>query len=148
MLGLRDNEELYRDLVEHSLDLICTHDLSGVLLTVNLAAARSLGYEPGELLNRSLRELLSPNVHAELDVYLKTLEEKNSATGFIELWSKSGETRIWKYSSTLRTDGVRVPFVRAMAHDLTDMLQVQKALRESEERSRQIVQEYADRYAG
>ena len=140
MLGLRDNEELYRDLVEHSLDLICTHDLSGVLLTVNLAAARSLGYEPGELLNRSLRELLSPNVHAELDVYLKTLEEKNSATGFIELWSKSGETRIWKYSSTLRTDGVRVPFVRAMAHDLTDMLQVQKALRESEERSRQIVQ--------
>jgi PAS domain S-box-containing protein len=140
VLALRDNEELYRDLVEHSLDLICTHDLSGVLLTVNLSAARSLGYEPGELVNRGLRELLSPNVHAELDAYLNTLKEKNSATGFIELWTKSGETRIWKYTSTLRTDGVRVPFVRAMANDLTDILQVQNALRESEARSRQIVQ--------
>ena len=140
VLALRDNEELYRDLVEHSLDLICTHDLSGVLLTVNLAAARSLGYEPGELVNRSLRELLSPNVHAELDAYLNTLRERSSATGFIDLWTKSGETRIWKYTSTLRTDGVQVPFVRAMANDLTDILQVQNALRESEARSRQIVQ--------
>ena len=140
MLVLRDNEELYRDLVEHSIDLICTHDLSGVLLTVNLAAARSLGYEPGELVNRSLRELLSPNVHAELDAYLETLKEKKSAVGFIELWTKSRETRIWKYTSTLRTDGVQVPFVRAMANDLTDILQIQKALRQSEARSRQIVQ--------
>jgi PAS domain S-box-containing protein len=140
VLVLRDNEELYRDLVEHSVDLICTHDLSGVLLTVDLAAARSLGYEPGELVNRSLRELLSPNVHAELDAYLETLKEKKSAVGFIELWTKSRETRIWKYTSTLRTDGVQVPFVRAMANDLTDILQIQKALRQSEARSRQIVQ--------
>ena len=137
---LRDNEERYRDLVEHSVDLICTHNLSGVLLTVNLAAARSLGYESGELVNRSLRELLSPNVHAELDAYLDCLRKKKSAIGFIELWTKSGETRIWKYTSTLRTDGVQVPFVRAMATDLTDILQIQKALRESEARSRQIVQ--------
>jgi PAS domain S-box-containing protein len=140
VLVLRDNEELYRDLVEHSVDLICTHDLSGVLLTVDLAAARSLGYEPGELVNRSLRELLSPNVHAELDAYLETLKEKKSAVGFIELWTKSRETRIWKYTSTLRTDGVQVPFVRAMANDLTDILQIQKALRQSEARSRQIVE--------
>lgn len=140
---LRDNEERYRDLVEHSVDLICTHNLSGVLLTVNLAAARSLGYEPGELVNRSLRELLSPNVHAELDAYLDSLRKKKSAIGFIELWTKSGETRIWKYTSTLRTDGVQVPFVRAMATDLTDILQIQKALRESEARSRQIVQRSA-----
>jgi PAS domain-containing protein len=43
VLALHDNEELYRDLVEHSIDLICTHDLSSIFLTVNLAAARSLG---------------------------------------------------------------------------------------------------------
>jgi PAS domain S-box-containing protein len=133
---LRENEELYRDLVEHSLDLICTHDLDGVLLTVNLAAARTLGYELSELVNRNLRELLSPNVHAELDAYLTALRDKNLARGLIELWTKSGETRIWKYTSTLRTDGVQVPFVRAMAHDITDILHAQKALRESEERLR------------
>jgi PAS domain S-box-containing protein len=133
---LRENGELYRDLVEHSLDLICTHDLDGVVLTVNLAAARTLGYELSELVNRNLRELLSPNVHAELDAYLTALRDKNFARGLIELWTKSGEPRIWKYTSTLRTEGVQVPVVRAMAHDITDILQAQKALRESEERLR------------
>ncbi len=136
MAELRENGELYRDLVEHSLDLICTHDLDGVVLTVNLAAARTLGYEPSELVNRNLRELLSPNVHAELDAYLTALRDKNVASGLIELWTKSGETRIWKYTSTLRTEGVQVPVVRAMAHDITDILYAQKALRESEERLR------------
>ncbi len=136
MAELRENGELYRDLVEHSLDLICTHDLDGVVLTVNLAAARTLGYEPIELVNRNLRELLSPNVHAELDAYLTALRDRNLASGLIELWTKSGETRIWKYTSTLRTEGVQVPVVRAMAHDITDILHAQRALRESEERLR------------
>ena len=133
---MSENNQLYRDLVENSRDLICTHDLDGVLLTVNLAAARTLGYEPVELVNRSLRELLSPKVYEDLDAYLTALREKKLASGFIELWSKSGEKRIWEYTSTLRIEGVQVPFVRAMAHDVTEILQAQKALRESEERLR------------
>jgi PAS domain S-box-containing protein len=135
---LSDNDDLYRDLVENSRDLICTHNLNGVLLSVNLAAARMLGYELNELVNRNLRELLSQNVHAELDAYLTTLREKHAAIGVIELWTKSGEIRTWEYRSTLRTTGVQVPLVRAMAHDITDILRAQKALRESEERFRLV----------
>src|SRR5208283_1116142 len=134
--ALRENEDYYRDLVENSRDLICTHDLNGVLLTVNLAAARTLGYEPEELANRNLRELLSPNLYKELDKYLAAVREKGSASGFMRLRTKSGETRIWRYTNTLRTEGVQIPFVRGMAHDFTDVLQAQKALRESEERLR------------
>ncbi len=133
---MSEKDELYRDLVENSRDLICTHDLNGVLLTVNLAAARTLGYEPSELVNRSLRELLSPSVHDDLDAYLISLKENKSASGVIELWSKSGEIQIWKYTSTLRTEEVQAPFVRAMAHNLTEILRAQQALRESEERLR------------
>ncbi|MGB7731757.1 MAG: PAS domain S-box protein [Candidatus Acidiferrum sp.] len=133
---MRENEDHYRDLVENSLDLICTHDLNGVLLTVNVAAARTLGYAPEELENRNLREFLSPNLHKELAKYLAAVREKGAASGFMSLRTKSGDTRIWKYTNTLRTEGVQVPFVRGMAHDFTDILQAQKALRESEERLR------------
>ena len=113
---------------------MCTHDLNGILLTVNLAAARTLGYEPSELVNRNLRELLSPQIRAELDAYLALISEKGAASGFMRLQTKSGETRIWKYANTLRTEGVQVPFVRGMAHDVTEILLTQKALRKSAER--------------
>src|SRR5262245_22403203 len=44
--ALRESEQRYRELVEYSLGLICTHDLKGTLLSINPAAANSLGYTP------------------------------------------------------------------------------------------------------
>jgi PAS domain S-box-containing protein len=143
---LIETEQHYKGLVENSRDLICTHDLNGVLLTVNLAAAQTLGYDPGELVNRSLRELLRAEIHPEVDAYLATLREHRTATGFIELWTKSGETRIWKYTSTLRTEGVDAPFVQGMAHDYTEILQAQREIREGEERLR-VAAEVGKMYA-
>jgi PAS domain S-box-containing protein len=136
---VRDDEH-YRDIVESSLDLICTHDLNGVLLTLNLGAARALGYEPSELINRNLREFLSPKVREEFEAYLVVIRETGAASGFMRLRSKGGETRIWKYTNTLRTEGVPVPLVRGMAHDVTDILLAQKALRETEARLSLAVQ--------
>jgi len=133
---LRENEEHYRDLVENSLDLICTHDLNGVVLTVNLAAARTLGYEPAEIENRNVREFLSPESHKEFDAFLATIRKTSTYAGFMRLRTKHGKIRIWSFTSTLRTEGVQVPCVRGVAHDVTDILQAQKALRKSEERLR------------
>ena len=49
MISQQQPVDLYRDLVEHSPDLLCTHDLSGKLLTVNPLPARLLGYEIGDM---------------------------------------------------------------------------------------------------
>ena len=122
------------------------HDLDGVLLSVNLAAARTLGYEPGELVNRNLREFLDPKVRQEFDSYLVAIRSKGASTGFMRLRTKSGETRIWKYTNSLRTEGVEVPVVRGIAHDFTDILRAQKALGEGEERLR-IAAEVGRMYA-
>ncbi len=143
---MRDRREHYRDLVENSLDLMSIHDLNGVLLSVNLGAARTLGYEPGELVNRNLREFLDPKVRHEFEAYLVAIREKGASSGFMRLRTKSGETRIWKYTNSLRTEGVEVPVVRGIAHDFTDILQAQKALRKGEERLR-IAAEVGRMYA-
>jgi PAS domain-containing protein len=42
--ALQKNEDWYQDLVEHSQDLLCIHDLEGRLLSVNPTPARVLGY--------------------------------------------------------------------------------------------------------
>jgi len=48
--ALQENEDWYQDLVEHSQDLLCVHDLEGRLLSVNPAPARMLGYSVEEIL--------------------------------------------------------------------------------------------------
>lgn len=42
---LHRSEDRYKNLFNHSLGLICTHDLHGALLSVNPAAAFAVGYQ-------------------------------------------------------------------------------------------------------
>jgi len=133
---LRRDEKQYRNPFEDTPALICTHDLSGVLLTVNRAAARSLGYASGELLRRNMGEFFSPKAGERLDTYLAELRVGSSASGFMRWRSKHGETRVWQYASTQRKKGAKAPSVRLIAHDVTDVLAAQKTLRETEERFR------------
>ena len=52
----------YRYVVEHGQGLICMHDLDGVLLFINPAAARALGYEPHQGLGKKLSLFLAPTM--------------------------------------------------------------------------------------
>jgi len=138
--SLRESEDRYRDLVENSEDLVCTHDLHGKLLSVNPGPARVLEYEFDELLKTPMRDLIAPDFREQFDAYLETIKTVGAAKGFLCVLTKSGERRIWEYSNSLRTDGVRSPVVRGMAHDVTDRKIVERALRESEGRMRLFVE--------
>jgi PAS domain S-box-containing protein len=58
----------------YRLGLMCIHDLHGVLLSINPAAAKSLGYTPQECLGRSVRDLLAPLVKHLFDDYLQRIQ--------------------------------------------------------------------------
>src|SRR5215831_18815970 len=73
--ALRDSERRYRELVEYSLGLICTHDLAGTILSINPAAAHSLGYQPEDGLGHNLREFLAPDARPLFDDYLRRIRE-------------------------------------------------------------------------
>ena len=135
---IRASEERYRDLVEHSQDLICTHDLTGRVLSVNRGAARTLGYNESDLIGLNIRDGLFPEVRAQFDEYLRTIREKGVATGKMMVVDKQGRKRLWEYRNTLRTEGVETPIVRGMAHDVTEQWRIERALRKSEERYREI----------
>lgn len=138
--ALRESEDRYRDLVEHSEDLVCTHDLDGKLLSVNPAPARLLGYEVIELLNMPMRNLVAPEFREQFDRYLEKIQRCGAAKGLLCVLAKNGERRIWEYSNTLRTEGVLEPVVRGLGHDITQRMQAQSALRESEGRLRLFVE--------
>ncbi len=62
-----EDSELFRSLVEHSLGLMCVHDLEGNLLFVNGAAAETLGFRPEDGIGWNLRRFLSPAVEHQFD---------------------------------------------------------------------------------
>lgn len=137
--ALLESEERYRDLVENSLDLICTHDLDGRLLSVNELPARLLGYRREELVGRSIVDLLYPEARAEFGEYVERIKRDGSASGLMALRAKSGERRIWKFQNTLRADGVLAPVVRGTAHDITEEAEAGKALKESTAKLQAII---------
>jgi PAS domain S-box-containing protein len=142
--GLRQSEDRYRDLVEHSHDLICTHDLEGRLLSVNQTAARAIGYDQQTLLGQSIRAALPPEHHAEFDSYIAEIQKEGVAHGLMAVQTRTGEKRFWEYTNTLRTEGVAVSIVRGVAHDVTERRLAQQELIKSEERYRELVENAHD----
>ena len=136
---LRESEDRYRDLVEHTEDLVCTHDLQGRMLSVNPAPARTLGYEVSELLKIPMRELVAPEFREQFDRYLARIQKNGADQGLLCVVTRGGERRIWEYRNTLRTEGVAQPIVRGMAHDITERKRAEEALRRREQDYRSFV---------
>jgi PAS domain S-box-containing protein len=111
----------YRDLVEQGRGLICTHDLAGVLLSVNSAAAERLGYAPEELVGRSLRDLLAPAVRHLFPQYLDRIQRATSDEGLMVVVTRGGDERIWTYSNVRGRQPDGADYVLGHAHDITDI---------------------------
>src|ERR1041385_3503312 len=130
-MALRISEDRYRDLVDNSHELICTHDLEGRVLSVNPWAARVLGYPQNSLVGINIRDGLLPEYRAQFDEYMRTVITEGSARGVMKVRTATGETRLWEYYNTLRTEGVEKPIVRGMTHDATERRQALKREKEA-----------------
>jgi PAS domain S-box-containing protein len=129
--ALVESEDRYRDLVDNSHELMCTHDLDGRIISVNPWAARVLGYKQETLIGLHIRDGLMPEYRYQFDDYLREIQEKGFARGIMRVRTARGETRFWEYYNTLRTQGVRSPIVRGMAHDVTERRQALKREKEA-----------------
>ncbi len=144
--ALRESEDRYRDLVECSQYLICTHDLQGQILSVNQEGTRLLGYNKKDLLNKNIQDLLGSKFRDEFAMYLDTIQKYRVAKGLMRIRTATGEDRILEYHNTLRTEGVTSPVVRAIAHDITERKGVEKALKKKTEelaRSNEDLEQFA-----
>jgi PAS domain S-box-containing protein len=137
--AFHENTDWYRDLIEHSHDLLCLHDLEGQLLLVNQASARALGYDLQEILRIPMRELIAPEYRDQFNAYLSKIEREGEARGLLVVMTRAGERRIWEYSNALRSGGPGKPVVSGIARDVTEQKRAEKLARETAELNRQII---------
>jgi two-component system, cell cycle sensor histidine kinase and response regulator CckA len=123
--------ELHRLLVEHSLGLMCAHDLDGVLLAVNPAVAESLGYSIEEGIGRNLKTFLAPEVQPLFDRYLERIRVNCRDSGLMRLVAKDGSERVWLYRNVLYAAPGQAPRVLGHALDVTERVHAEHALREA-----------------
>jgi diguanylate cyclase (GGDEF)-like protein/PAS domain S-box-containing protein len=127
--SLEASERRFRQLFHYSLGLICTHDLDGILLSVNPAAAHSLGYPINGLMGRSLADFMRPEVVPAFHAYLRRIVDEGSDSGRMELRAANGDLRIWAYHNVLDDDDDE-RYVLGHAQDITEQHRQERQLRE------------------
>ncbi len=123
------SERRFRQLFQFSLGLICTHDLDGILLSINPAAARSLGYPINQLMGRPLSDFMRPENMPLFQQYLQRIAATGSDSGRLELCAANGDLRIWAYHNVLDDDGEE-RYVLGHAQDITEQHRQERQLRE------------------
>jgi PAS domain S-box-containing protein len=144
--NLRTSEDRYRQLVESSLAFITTHDLEGVLLSINSHAAATLGYEPAELIGTPLRNLIDQNHLEEYEAYFTALKETpdHDHQGRFYLRGKAGQLCIVAYRNKLLQLQGTVPFVLSHGIDITEQTQAEEELQALERQHQSILDSVGD----
>lgn len=127
--ALEVSERRFRKLFQHSLGLICTHDLEGNLISVNPAAANQLGYSVSELVGRNFSELMPDELRQEFEKYMQRIVIAKTDSGVIRLKARDGSLHTWQYHNVL-DDEDEHPYVLGHAQDITEREQHEKTLRE------------------
>jgi PAS domain S-box-containing protein len=139
--ALEASEARYRQLVESSLGLICTHDLDGRLISANPAAIRALGLAGPEAVGgRRLDEFLHPAVRLLFQDYLKRVQANGMDTGLMRVVTGGGEEQVWEYRNTLVREPGRAAYVLGHARDVTERQLAEEALKRSERSYRTLVE--------
>lgn len=142
-----DAAEKYRIHFSLANDVIYTIDRNLVVTSVSPSVERVLGYRPDELVGRKLHDVkvIPPEYHEKaLDEIVRVLEGERISASVYRFITKDGSTRYGEVSG--------VPFVRngkareiiSVARDITDRIEMERSLRESEERFRTIFESARD----
>jgi PAS domain S-box-containing protein len=121
----------YRHVVEHGQGLICMHDLHGVLLFVNPAAARALGYEPHEGVGKKLSLFLAPAMRPLFEEYLERIRSQPTDSGLMRVITKQGQERVWTYHNIRYEEPGQPPYVLGHAQDITERIQREQELQQA-----------------
>jgi PAS domain S-box-containing protein len=141
---LRESEARYRQLVEGSLGLVCTHDLQGILLSINTHGAQTIGRAHQDLVGHRLSEFMPQDRRAEFDQYLGNIALSGEVQGLLHLCHVNGGVRVLAFRNKLIQTPARGPYVLAFAIDITEQVHAEDKLRALMRQSNSVLESVGD----
>ncbi|MGB2862023.1 MAG: PAS domain S-box protein [Sedimentisphaerales bacterium] len=128
--ALAENEEKYRTLVEGAGDPISTVDERGVFLFANKVAAETLGYQPEDLVGKTLWDFFPKKMADQSAANIRKVIETGQKINTVSLREVQGQTR-W-YSATIepiRDDHGSVTAAMVIVRDIDDMKRAEEQIK-------------------
>ncbi|MEA2571474.1 MAG: hypothetical protein QOI24_3475 [Acidobacteriota bacterium] len=125
-------------------DMVCTHDLHGRFLSVNHALCESMGLSEEELRGLTVQDVLASGGGSGFAAYMQSVTRYSFAAGTMKVITHDNGYRVWEYCATMDTNDKQTPIVRVVARDVTELAQALKAVRNSEEQFRSIIENASD----
>ena len=135
-------EEHYRELFENAHDIIFTHDLEGNLISLNNAGEQLLGFSRAEAAARNFADLVSPDAFQPFRGILDRLRAgQPDAHCELEMRAKDGRRVALRVNLRLQQHAGKAPHVQGIAWDISGQKEAEEALRKSDQRLRQSLEE-------
>ncbi len=147
--ALRKSEEKYRTVLENMTESCYEVDLAGKFTFFNDGMCRGLGYSREELMGMTYKAFTPPEVvEPVFKAYHHVYTTGEPIVGFpMEQIRKDGKRLIVENSIfPIRNEKGEIVGFRGIGRDVTERIQMQEALRKSEERYRTIMDEIHDDY--
>jgi PAS domain S-box-containing protein len=145
-VALQQSEEKYRNLIESANDGIVTVDLQGNFTFVNRRGEEISGYKREELIGQPLSKIVCPEylpmIFDRLKARAKGIEVEY--TYEIEIFNKAGERVPLEITTNLITRDDKPIGSQVIVRDITKRKELEKALRDSEEKYRMLVENSND----
>ena len=146
---MRQNEEMYRDILESIEEGYFELDLNGTFTFVNNAACALMGYEYDELIGMNYKIYTTPETARHMYKVFHQIFETGKRETMVdyEVISKKGFVRIHEMNASLLRDTSGQPMgFRVMVWDLTESKREEDVIRKREERYRNILESMAEAY--
>jgi PAS domain S-box-containing protein len=138
--AVRESEKKYRDLVENINEVIFELDARGQITYISPVVEEASGYSPLEIVGRPFVDFVYPDDLPFLVEHVQKCLAGEPQPGEYRLVLPSGEMRWVRSFSRPFYEGDRIVGIRGALTDITGRKQMEEALRESEKKYRDLVE--------